>query len=367
MAYDFQKGKKPAPSGPSQDQLNADAAAQQNAVLAASPNPTDPTAGLAQGALDPQAIAFYQALQRQQNVQDAPALGFQGMGIDLTDHGLISQLPPEIQSIFGQAANDAAAGSPWTQEKFQSKLVGTNWWRTNADSTRQYLWQKVIDPATAIQSGNQATFKVLQAASAMGRPITMAQAAQIGESFILNGWDDAMLQQHLATDPLGRGQSFGPGQLRTNMAQVKGIGADYGLNISDLSAAGWAQKITAGSMDTKAFEDYARQQAAITHPYWQKQLNEGITLRQLADPYIQTAAQTLGISADAIDLSDPKWGTALQAKDKTGAVTGPMSQLDWQRKLMTDPGYGWDKTQNAMTAAFNMRDKLMSTFGFNGA
>lgn len=317
----------------------------------------------------PQAIAYYQALEAQQKAQQvgqaASAAGFNGIPLDAS--GLISQLPPEIQAIFNEARDAASKGTPLTTDAFQGKLIETQWWKSTPDTQRQYVWSQIIDPATATQQGNQAAFKVLQAASNMGRPMTLAQAAQLGQQMIVEGWNDAMLQQKLATLPIGAGQTFGPGALRTAMAQIHGTAADYGMNISDLGAAGWAQKIVAGSTDVKGFEDYARQQAALAHPYWSKQLNEGVTLRQLADPYIQTAAKTLELSPDQIDLSDAKWGAALQQKDKGGAVVGPMSQLDWQRKIMSDPAYGYDHTQGAMDTAYQMRDSLAKTFGFTGA
>lgn len=319
----------------------------------------------------PAAIAYYQALdaqhQAQQAGQAATAAGFQGIPLDAS--GLISQLPPDIQAIFHEAVQAAQSGSPLTSDAFQGKLVETPWWKSTPDTQRQYVWQKVIDPATATQNGNQATFKVLTAAQQMGRPITLAQAAHLGEQYIMGGWTDSFLQNQLATLPIGPGQTFGPGALRTAMAQVKGTAADYGMSMSDLGAAGWAQKIAAGGMDLKGFEDYARQQAASAHPYWQKQLNEGMNLRQLADPYIQTAAKTLEVSPDTIDLSDPKWASALQVqKDPTGKATnGPMSTFDWQRKIMSDAAYGYDKTQGALDSALQMRDQLAKTFGYQGA
>lgn len=300
--------------------------------------------------------------QRKANIQAAQQQGLYNYnGIPLDAHGLIAGLPPEIQAIFNDAANAAATGNPWDTSVFQGKLVSTDWWKSTPESARTYQWTSIIDPAQATQQANQAAFQVLEEAKALGRPITLAQAADIGHQMILNNWNQQQLQNYMATTPLHQGQQWGPGNVETEMANVRKTAGDYGINVSGPTAQTWAQRIAGGNTDQAAFEDYARTQAKLNHPYWEKQLDQGFTVRQLADPYIQQASNLLEVNPDQINLANTaKWDFATTQKDGTRV---PMSQSQWQQQLMTDPKYGWDATNNAKQDAYNVVDQLRQSFG----
>jgi len=287
-------------------------------------------------------------------VASAPALN----GIPLDAASMIRQLPPEVQGIFHDAAQAAASGSAWTADQFQSRLVGTQWWQHTSDTARQYTWTKIIDPAAAQQQWNQTAFKVMQQFQQLGiTGKSLAQAGHLADQAIMGGWSDAQLQWAIANQP---GAGYGPGAVNTAMAQVHKTAQDYGITISNQAAQHWGVQIAGGMKDTNAFEDYARYQAMLNHPYWARQLETGSTTRQLADPWIQQAAQTLEISPDSIDITNPKW--QFTTKDAHGNAT-PMSVAQWHVHLMQDPQYGWDHTQNAKDAAFGIVDQIQTAFG----
>lgn len=268
---------------------------------------------------------------------------------------LFQAIPELSEKLLEASANN------WSPDQFTAALMGTNWWKSTSENARNWQIRQLTDPATASQDQSIMGNKITLLATGMGIPLSHGQVTMLTEAALAQGWSDQQLQQQVVQQ--ANEKQMRAGAIQDTRMQLNNTAAQYGLNLSDDSSFKWAKQIEEGGMDQKSFESYAAGQAAASHPYWSKQLNEGITLRQLADPYIQSASQLLGVSADSIDLSQSKWGNALIQRDKNGQVTGPMSQLQWEQKLMTDPSYGWQQTDNARQAAFQMVDQLQKSFG----
>jgi hypothetical protein len=259
---------------------------------------------------------------------------------------------PEIRDMV----NSLPSG--FTANTFIGHLMGTNWWKTHSTTQRDWIGLQLGNPAEATRQSNNQALKVLELASSMGVGMTLERAGRIADLSLSEGWDASRMQYEI-----GRRAEEGTttaGTLQGTQTSLRAIASQQGINVSDHTTFDWAKKISSGMADQKGYETYVKDVARWMHPYWEKQINEGATVRQLADPYVQQAAQTLEISPDQVDLSDPKWNFA--QRDKAGNQT-PMSQLDWSRKLMSDPSYGYDKTNGARTAAYQMVDQLRKSFG----
>lgn len=103
-------------------------------------------------------------------------------------------------------------------------------------------------------------------------------------------------------------------------------------------------------------EDFFREQAKLMYP-GASELLDRYSLRQIAEPYLNEAANVLGLSIESMDLADTKW---------TGFLSGPngvMSKDEWLRVVKTDPKYGWDKTTKARQEYAEIGDELLSAFG----
>lgn len=178
------------------------------------------------------------------------------------------------------------------------------------------------------------------------------------------------------------------------------IANDYQIPISQLGLGQWvtnaikgvdyadpdesATTYSTGSAAADAgFTAYVQGQAAAMYPQFATQIKQGITTNTLLDPYAQVAASVLGfgsvsgtgnsVSAAAqgdasaslnIDWSKPQWQKALQGG--TNPDTGgpaPMSLDQWRSTLITDPSYGWAKTDDAKNMGAGIADHLLSVFG----
>lgn len=268
---------------------------------------------------------------------------------------------PDAEMIFQGAEDAALAGSPWDANKFQAAIQNTNWFRQTPAGNRQYLFTQVFDPASATRDANTMARKVLDFSNTMGEHLTLQQGALLADAAITGGWDDARIQQEIvANNRYSPTMRLGWGTISASEDRVRGLAGDYGVQVAPHTAYNWASKIADGLATEQSFTSYAKDQAKLQHPYWAAQLDQGMTVRQLADPYVQNAAKLLEINPNTVNLSDPKWN--FTTTDKTGART-PMSQLDWQKKVMTDPAYGWDKTQNAMDSARQVSSQIRQSFG----
>ena len=266
---------------------------------------------------------------------------------------------PEIAKLLIQASTP---GAQWSTAKLQSEIQGTDWWRNNSDSSRAWQVTKLVNPASAAQTQAASAAGILSLAGQEGIVLTPEQVASLAGQANEHAWTSGQLQQEI-----GQQASFGhvkAGTIQSTQNTLGGIAQSYGVPLSQQASFAWAQKIAEGTATQDGFTAYAQDQAKLHFPTLAKHIDQGMTVRQLADPYLQLASQTLGIDPNSIDISQPKWAAALQSRDpKTGNIVGPMTSLEWQQKLMQDPTYGYDHTAQAQNEATNLVQQLGSAFG----
>jgi hypothetical protein len=283
--------------------------------------------------------------------------GLTGVSADAAAYPAFAPLMgiPEVADLLHQASTGG-----WSNDQLSLHLYETNWWKSQSDTERQWQAMKLVDPAKAAQQKQQQYNTVATEAQLMGVPLSPTQVDFIAEGSIAGGWDANTLKTAIA----GNAQQSRDraGTITATQTQLHGIAASYGVPISDHTAFQWAQNISEGKTDQNGFTEYAKQQAIASHPYWQKQLTDGMTVQQLADPYVQTASKLLERAPSSIDLSDPKWSSSFVQTAKDGSKA-PMGMDQWQTKLMSTPQYGWDQTANARDAAFQVSDQIRQSFG----
>lgn len=265
---------------------------------------------------------------------------------------------PEIAKILIQASTP---GAQWSTSKLQSEIQGTKWWKTNSDTAKAWQVTKLVNPATAAQSQAQTAQQILAEASVAGIVLSPQQVADLANQANAHNWNGAQIQQQVGMQ--ANPNNLHAGTIQNTARNLGGIAQSYGVPLSDHAAFSWAQRIAEGTATQDGFNAYAQDQAKLHFPTLAKHIDQGMTVRQLADPYLQIASQTLGVDPNSLDISSPKWAAALQSRDKEGNITGPMTTLDWSRKLMEDPTYGYDHTAQAQTEATNLVQQLGQSFG----
>jgi hypothetical protein len=116
---------------------------------------------------------------------------------------------------------------------------------------------------------------------------------------------------------------------------------------------------SAGDQATALAQQAARNQAISTLPNLAPQLKQDIPYKTLADPYLATASNVLGIAAADMDPSSPEW----QEWADGGPNGAQMSQSAWAKHLMTDPKYGFIGSQTEKNVTSEGASGLLQMFG----
>jgi hypothetical protein len=113
----------------------------------------------------------------------------------------------------------------------------------------------------------------------------------------------------------------------------------------------------------KAFEEYVKTTAIGLYPTLATQIKAGIPTAYLLDPYRQIAKQKLGEDFEPNFQSDPKATAALSGgSDPATGRPAPMSLDQWKQHIMNEPGFGYDKTPEAINTARQSMEALQQEF-----
>lgn len=263
---------------------------------------------------------------------------------------------PEVADLLVKASQQT-----WTPAYFQEQLWNTQWWKQTPESSRTWQTRKLVDPATAGGQAKTMSANVIATATSLGVDLSPAEVAWYTEFASSEGWDQSALTRAIVDTHTAK--KFHAGTVQSTADSLHATAANYGVSLSDQNAHHWATQIATGRQTQDGFENWTRNQAKAAYPGLEAELDAGLTVKQVADPYMQIASQTLGLNPETLKLTDPKWQRALQGRDATGKPTGPMTTMDWSRTLMTDPAYGYGQSANGQSAALSLRDSLSKTFG----
>ena len=118
-----------------------------------------------------------------------------------------------------------------------------------------------------------------------------------------------------------------------------------------------------GSPDMSVVDNYFKQIALSKFPWLKQQLDQGLTVADLAAPYKTEISRTLEIDPDTIKHNDPTLLRGLQYQDpanvKAGYTTQPL--YSFQDMLRKDPR--WMKTDNARASLIDQGTSVLKDFG----
>jgi len=256
---------------------------------------------------------------------------------------------PEIGPILHTAAAEG-----WDEARLAGAIQATAWWKSTSGTARDWDALSATDPATAWQQIGVRLGEVQRAAAAAGITVRDDRISEIVRDSLRFGWqaDDitrALWGEARYTPTLG-------GTAATTITAIRSRAAEFGLPMTDREAFRWTVRIGTGLATQDSLDADLRAQAKALFPAVAKQIADGATVRDLAEPYLQAAGALLEIDPETIRLSDPKFIRPLQGDRQ-------MSLSEWQRTLMTDRQYGWDRTENAHRSALALAQQLGSTFG----
>jgi hypothetical protein len=126
--------------------------------------------------------------------------------------------------------------------------------------------------------------------------------------------------------------------------------------INNLSADLTPEKFT-------ALEDYAKTTAMGLYPTLAKQIQSGIPVHHLMEPYRQVGKQMLGEQFEPDFVGDPKSSMALSGgSDAETGRPAPMSLDQWRAHLVNERSFGWEFTPAAHEASQKVIDAINAGF-----
>jgi hypothetical protein len=148
------------------------------------------------------------------------------------------------------------------------------------------------------------------------------------------------------------------GQAGVTVVGLRQMAEDYGVSVSDNRLEKQIQKVLSGEIDVAGLQGWYIKQAKQLYPTLEGELDEGTTVADMLASYQEIAARELGIPADQMDPTNPKWTAAL-----TAGKNGRMTADEWQYHLRNNKRYGWDKTSGAKQQAVDLAAQLAQAFG----
>lgn len=187
---------------------------------------------------------------------------------------------PELKKLLAQAkAND------WSRETMQAAIRGTDWYKKHSVAWRQAWVGKRDNPEEFEAKKRQIGSTIDAIANEFGVTLTQGQRAKIVKDAIWLGLDqneiNAAVGSYFETT---KGDYTGKaGDLQD---EIKQMASEYGVRVSD----DYIKSVVGGILTGKATPQDAQNRilelAKSAYPALADQLDTGMSVRKIADPYI---------------------------------------------------------------------------------
>lgn len=144
-------------------------------------------------------------------------------------------------------------------------------------------------------------------------------------------------------------------------AMIKDYASRNGISVSDDFIARQQRRVLNGkdtpeTVIAKLRDTYVKPM----YPQFEKELDNGLTIQDIASPYIDTVSQFLELPSTQVGMDDPMVKQALQARDESGQPVR-MSLWELEDKLTQDPR--WKYTDNAYRTYESAVNGMISEMG----
>ena len=149
------------------------------------------------------------------------------------------------------------------------------------------------------------------------------------------------------------------GNASTTRSNLSSLNADYGTGYGSDWLDTAAKSIATGATTEQFWTDKIKSQAAGSNPAWSDQINAGMTLKQIASPYINAYSNILGIDPASITMSDTLLKQGLQGTDPTKPAAMPLWQFE--KQVRQDPR--WAQSKDAMDSLSATGSTILKQWG----
>lgn len=270
---------------------------------------------------------------------------------------------PEIGPILREANQRSKTPNPMSASEFEAKITGSQWFRTTSSSARNYYNQQFVDPATFNNKVRDYADQVKAIGGQLGYDETILTPSYIdyfANKAYREGLSPAQMKALMANEitPLA-----GTTEKSVTLHQMREIQQQYQVAIDDPTRLYWLQAIGNGSQSIENFRGAVVAQAKALFPNLTGQFEQGMTLKQIIDPYRQLLSKEFdGADIEQFDfIGDPKWRQALTYVDPKDGKTRMMNMQEFQKHIRSQAE--WRNTKNSKMQAAEIGEQLLRSFG----
>lgn len=256
-----------------------------------------------------------------------------------------------------------AVAQNWSADKFKAEVMTTNWWKQTSQTARQLQAQQYTDPATYNASMLAMKTEIQQQAGQMGAPLGDKQITAMAKTALYSGYDAGQIQMMLGqhVDFLKNGTLGGAAGAFANL--LNQYAYSQGVSLSNQSVKNQAALIAQGLMTQDDAMEQVRQAAISTFPAYAQQITGGATMKDIAQPYIQTASQLLEQPDSTYTVNNPLIRNALNQVNADGSPAG-MSLGEFESSIKQSPQ--WLQTNNARDSLMGVANGVLQQMGLVG-
>lgn len=298
-----------------------------------------------------------------------------------SQYGFVAELSkavPEINRILQRALKEQ-----WTAQRFSMAVADTDWWRSKAATSREWLVQKITDPRTAEIEMINGAHKVQNRAEYLGLPIpSWDRAKRIWINGMLQGFGDSgqHFDAHLwltsdarKRDPYELIKNSG-GLIGSLASEMLSMAFDYDYLGGEWETSEWGRRAARdivnhiddimqaggeGSLD--AWKNKMINFAASKYTPFAERIRAGETPMEIARPYMQVVSEILEIPETELSLDETLIERAMQGTmNEKGEAVG---MTTWQVAQAARKDARWRTTNNARAAVGSLLTEIGTRFG----
>lgn len=256
-----------------------------------------------------------------------------------------------------------AVDKGYTLARFEYELRQTSWYRNRNDQARDWEVLKKTQPQEYKERLADAKLSIRLMAQSLGVNLTSSEINSFADRVNRYGWTEQELRYRI-----GREWNRDDGSIRAGAAfqahqELTELTQQYGVAFSASTLDEWARQVASGQGNVEGFRDYIVEKAKGKYRAIASDLDRGLTVDQLFDPYRQAAAQTLGVNPNSISVMDSGYNTVFSYKPPGENDTRAMDLDEFERMVRTDERFGFDTSQNAQSMAADLAAAIQEDFG----
>lgn len=268
---------------------------------------------------------------------------------------------PEVKKLFQTYIKES-----WTPQKLTASIRNTKWYKTRSESQRQALVLQKTDPAEY----NRRMAKMRQHVTSMygtltgGKGLSKEFVNRVASQAVMLDWTEEELRNTIA-----RGSNYKAllskdrlgGEAGQMEDQLRKAAADYGIDVSDTWVGNQIQSAMWGQADVGVAVHALKRMAQSQYRAYADDLERGVTMRDIAEPYIQSMGKTLELNPGSLGMNDPTIRKALTAYDADSGK--PTTTPLWQFEQTLRSDKRWNKTQNAQDSLMGVGHDVLTQMG----